>query len=343
MAAPASGRLWRHRIYGLELESNRPLGPLPSASGGVAADVCIEMAGVASVVKPADSTLRYTSHPQDPEGAASSLWEWDSRAGTCMHLRYGADGDYADFVVNPEANRVRVSWTAHAHEENVITLLLGPVLGLVLRRRGTTCFHASAIAVDGCAVAISGPSGGGKSTLAAALARKGFATLGDEIAVLTETQSSFVVHPGEPRLRLWPRIVEQFWGSAAELPHVLPGMEKRWLPLGAADGGDAWRHCDRPLPLAAVYVIGQRSRNGQIRIEPFSWSAATMVLATQLYLGSLGAPSQRSAEFARLGRLAARVPVRRLHMPEQMARIEDGAAALVDDARSLPCLREPLS
>ena len=102
--------------------------------------------------------------------------------------------------------------------EDMATYLLGPVLGLLLRLRGVTCLHASAVAFGETAVAFVGSEGAGKSTTAAALARRGHAILSDDIVALAEHNGSFFVHPAYPYLCLWPESVESLYGSAEALP-----------------------------------------------------------------------------------------------------------------------------
>ena len=59
------------------------------------------------------------------------------------------------------------------------------VMPLLLAERGDLALHAAVLARDGRAVAFCGASMRGKSTLAAKLAARGFALLGDDSAVLS--------------------------------------------------------------------------------------------------------------------------------------------------------------
>ncbi|NJM24074.1 MAG: AAA family ATPase [Richelia sp. SM1_7_0] len=75
------------------------------------------------------------------------------------------------------------------------------MLGTALRLQGKICLHSSVIAVDNRAIAIIGASCAGKSTTAAALAKRGYPILASDIAVLYDC-GAFKVQPGYPRLRL---------------------------------------------------------------------------------------------------------------------------------------------
>ena len=66
------------------------------------------------------------------------------------------------------------------------------VLPLLLAERGDLALHAAVVGADGQAVAFCGASMRGKSTLAAELAARGHALLGDDSAVLAFADDAFV-------------------------------------------------------------------------------------------------------------------------------------------------------
>ncbi|NIO13431.1 MAG: serine/threonine protein kinase, partial [Gammaproteobacteria bacterium] len=92
------------------------------------------------------------------------------------------------------------------------------MLGFVLRLRGVLSLHASVIDINGEAVGFMGAAGAGKSTLAAAFAKKGFAVMSDDILALKPGDSAPFAQPGYPRLRLWPDSAVVLFGSASALP-----------------------------------------------------------------------------------------------------------------------------
>src|SRR5262249_57046891 len=132
--------------------------------------------------------------------------------------------------------------------------LRGPVLGLGRGRRGAVGVPAGAGAVGGRARALCGGAGAGRSTLAAASARRGDVVLTDDVAPLEPDGDRFRVRPGYPQLRLWPDSVRLLYGDADALPPLTPTWEKRGLDLTRP----GYRFAARPLPLAAVYVLGER-------------------------------------------------------------------------------------
>src|SRR5262245_28440463 len=67
-------------------------------------------------------------------------------------------------------------------EERVTRLfLLGAALGVLLYQRELVVLHASAVALNGSAVAFLGESGAGKSTMAAAMHAYGYEIIADDI------------------------------------------------------------------------------------------------------------------------------------------------------------------
>src|SRR5262249_9196929 len=138
--------------------------------------------------------------------------------------------------------------------EDACIYLLGPVMGFVLRLRGTVCLHASAVAVDDCAIGLVGAPGEGKSTTAAAFGCSAFPVLSDDVVALTDEGAQFLVQPGYPRVNLWPDSVCNLFGSKDALLRITPTWEKRYMPLGQNG------HCfaSSPLPFRVIYILNSR-------------------------------------------------------------------------------------
>lgn len=74
----------------------------------------------------------------------------------------------ARFLLN-NGDQIVVAPESEASDEDVPIFILGTVFGILLHQREQVVLHASAVEVNGKAVAFCGPSGAGKSTLAAAI------------------------------------------------------------------------------------------------------------------------------------------------------------------------------
>jgi hypothetical protein len=248
------------------------------------------------------------------------------------HLRY-ADG--AEYVVDAAAPRVWGRWPRPMSDEDATTYLLGPVMGFLLRARGTTCLHASAVEVGGEAVVIAGPAGAGKSTTAAAFALAGHRVLCDDIApLLPRPDGGWDVQPAFPQLRLWPDATGSLFGHADALPPLTPTWDKRRMDLA----GDVGRFHDAPLRLGAVYLLADRDDAlEEPRIEPAGGARGVLDLVANVYMGYLPGAEAHARDLRALAALARAVPVARVVPPGDPARIGGLVAAIVADrARRAP-------
>ncbi|MGA7916692.1 MAG: hypothetical protein WCA00_15770 [Candidatus Acidiferrales bacterium] len=201
----------------------------------------------------------------------------------------------------------------------------------MLRVRGVTCLHASAVAFGEKAVAFVGSEGAGKSTTAAALARQGHAVLSDDVVALAEHNGSFFVHPASPYLCLWPESVESLYGSAEALPRFSPNYEKRCLSLQKQD----LRFETRALPLAAIYILGDRRADPAPAVEEISPQRAFFALVANTFATNTLDSTMRAKEFAMLARLAPRVPIRVLCAHSDPSRLKDLCDLLAQETKRL--------
>ena len=245
--------------------------------------------------------------------------------------------DGTEFFVNREGSQVWATWPDSLTLEDTATYLLGPVLGFVLRLRGVTCLHASAVAVGDRVIALMGPANAGKSTTAAAMARLGCPVLTDDIVALTEDAGIFGVQPGYPQLRLWPDSVALLYGAEDALPALTPTWDKRALDLNR----NGYSFQCRPLPLAAIYVLDERSRNPEPRIGGIHGRESLLTLLANTYVGYLLDAKMRGQQFESLGRLMASVPVRRVVPSADPAHLSRLCTRILDDCEALACTASP--
>ena len=156
----------------------------------------------------------YTSVYTGPSGTPALRIFQEEKHGL-FHLVYF---DGMQFWMDRHGTELWASWPSESSAEEAATYLLGPVLGLLLRFRGITCLHASAVAIGGSVIAFVGAEGAGKSTTAAAFARAGYAAVSDDVVALVERDGDFFVSPSYPHLCLWPESVEMLYGTLDALP-----------------------------------------------------------------------------------------------------------------------------
>jgi len=89
--------------------------------------------------------------------------------------------------------------------------LLGSALGAIYFQRGYFPLHASVMVMNGNAVAFTGDSGAGKSTIAAWMNTQGYPLLCDDVCVIRfDDDHAPLVYPGFPRLKLWSDALSTF-------------------------------------------------------------------------------------------------------------------------------------
>lgn len=318
-----------HSVYGLHLHCNRPvpgLKPLPP-SEPVDAQIWLgdEPPNLAESLGSPRQVLYISPYYGDlgkPLLTVSTL-----AGGSYFEFQYDDD---TQFVVDQGGTRIWATWANNSTVEDTATYLLGPVLGFVLRRRGIVCLHASAVVIGDQAVALAGPPGAGKSTMAAAFAKLGYPVLSDDVAALHEQDDCFFVQPGYPRLCLRPDATRSLYGSANALPRITPNWEKRRLDLN----GNGLRFQPSPCPLAAIYLLGERRAEASSRFEAVSSGNAVIDLVANTHVNYLLDPRQRASEFKLLGRLLLRVPVRQLTSDAEPSQLNRLCDALLQDFRS---------
>jgi hypothetical protein len=315
-----------HSVFGLLLRSNLHVPGLEEigVSGGPA-DVNLRLRippRIGGEIPSGPEILTYvSSYTSDSGEPALRIWRI---AEDFLRLDYF---DGMQFWLDRNGSRIWAVWPDTLFVEDAATYLLGPVLGLVLRLRGITCLHASAVAFGNSVGAFVGSEGAGKSTTAAALARHGHSVVSDDIVALVERDGAFFVLPAYPYLCLWADSVNILFGAESKLPSFSPNWDKRQLALSENRLGFE----QQSLPLSAIFLLGERSADpGAPRLEPVPPREALLSLVADSYATNLLDREMRASEFELLGRLVAAVPVRRLRPhkdPSRLGRLCD----LIDD------------
>jgi energy-coupling factor transporter ATP-binding protein EcfA2 len=213
-----------------------------------------------------------------------------------------------------------------ALEVRVRTHFLGAVLTALLHQRGVLVMHASCVLGSRGAVLLAGHSGHGKSTLAAALASRGYRAAGDDAAVVTaDRDDRLIVQPGFPQVRLWADAVSRLGHSPEQVRRVDPDKAKYALELGES-------HTPEPHALAALFLLGVRP-SGPVQHETVSGAESfNAVLAHTRNLRVLQGLRMQVPHFRLVTSVSSRVPITRMTRPLD----RDSLAELVD--RVVPAL-----
>lgn len=328
-----------HLVYGLGIASDGPLPGLLLHPELHAADVWIQLkdqSAFPETVSFPSADLIYVSPNLDERGSPNLTV---ARLPGNQLIGFFYD-DGVRFVVDRQGREVSADWPDSLTLEDACTYLLGPVLAFVLRLRGVTCLHASAVALEDRAVALFGLAGAGKSTTAAAFSLRGFPVLSDDVAVLADRGDRFLVQPGYPRVNLWPDSVRALFGAEDALPRITPTWDKRYLALD----GNGRRFQSSPLPLGAIYILEERASGlSNPVIEEVVGGEALMTLVANTYVNYLLDRDMRAREFDVLSRLLAGVPVRRVRPAADPSKVFALCECIASDARQFAASSVPRS
>ena len=252
-------------------------------------------------------------------GGRSRPWLAIGRCADGYRLRFP---DMADFEVSTAGDRITCRPVARLPRSTLRHLLLDQVLPLALSRSGRLVLHASAVHIPRLgSVAFVGPTGCGKSTIAAALGLRGCQVLTDDCLVVdhcvtSEKKRGSLAVPGYPGLRLWRDSARGLGlepDAAASVAHY---TAKRRLVTAAV------KFRTSPSPICALFVLGQRRRPTEsARTRALGSRDRFMSLAPYTYVMDVEDRRQLSQMFRSLATLAAHVPIARLSVPDNRRRV----------------------
>ncbi len=178
-------------------------------------------------------------------------------------------------------------------------LVIAQALPFAALLRGLEVFHASAVARDGTAIAMVGPSGAGKTSVALELCRLGADFLADDVLALEIDGEQLLAHPGTPLAGLDHAEAERLIGVGQPRlePVVAINARERLVRMGGATG---------PTPLAALFFLNRRSEGPeQPRFEPVNDAQWLLSATFNFVLGT----AERLSRLLEVCALAARCRV----------------------------------
>ncbi|HEX8062705.1 MAG TPA: hypothetical protein VF535_05765 [Allosphingosinicella sp.] len=231
-----------------------------------------------------------------------------------------------------DGREILIEPAAGASERNLRLFLLGSAIGALLHQRGLLPLHANAIDLGGRAVAFSGHSGAGKSTIAAWFHDRGYPILADDVCVIGFDEAGrALAFPGIPRLRLWREALEASGRDASTYDRSFDDMDKFDVPTIIAERL-------APLPLAAIYLLRKaQDEPGGPAVERLTGIDAVDTLVSNTYRGGYLRTIGRTGEhLAACLRVVRTVPVFRARRLWGFDRFDEEAGQLHDHASRQP-------
>lgn len=181
--------------------------------------------------------------------------------------------------------------------------------------------------VDGAVLGFLGGTGRGKSTLATAFARRGFAFLSDDGLTLERAGDGYRALANVASVRLFPDSQAELLGRAQPDPDHDGGKDRISAP-------ELLPHHAGPAPLKALFVLGE-PESSEVAIKPFGAASALDGLIGHSFMLDTTDRPRMTAHFKRVAELADKVPCLALDYPRDFAQLDALVAAIARYARSL--------
>lgn len=314
------GNVRLYRAGRLTLSSAIALPELPAVANG-APDWVVELRR---------APLVWTARPRvfhrwtAPSGGA---WLTLGRAGADYHLRFART---VSFAIHARERRIVCRPDPGVPRVTLRHLLLDQVVPLVLSTGPLLVLHASAVSTPRGAVVFVGPSGHGKSTLAASLALSGWPLLTDDSVALGVDGGAVRVWPADSGARLWPDSLSALVGPERRSTRAVAHYtSKRRLAVqtAAALSGDA-------QPLRRVYVLAppaEMKRSPMVTSTPVAPRDAMVALIRHAFHLDVEDRTALERTFELAARAAGSVAVHRLAYPWTLARLDEVRRAVEAD------------
>ncbi|MDF1722489.1 MAG: hypothetical protein P1U65_17590 [Minwuia sp.] len=222
------------------------------------------------------------------------------------------------------ASKITIDPEPGVDEASIRVFLLGSVLGAVLFQRGFLLLHGNAVEVDGGCVICIGPSGVGKSTLAAGFLQRGYRMLADDVVPI---DADCAAVPGFPRLKIWQDAAEKMAINTTAQTRVRPDMNK--FNLMTRDN-----FSDARLPVRWIYILSSENRDG-FEVQPIHGMHRFAPLRENTYRRRLMEGMALQPEhLKRCGELASKVRLTRLVRPKTGFDIDGLVDTILADIRT---------
>lgn len=196
----------------------------------------------------ADFTVIRASSALDPKmplQVSPAGTSWVELRDHSLYLKWA---NCFEFLISPDGGIISGHSLGCEDERDLELLLLGPVISFALLKHGIEHIHATAVVVNGKAVAFMGDSTFGKSTLAASFLRAGYRLLTDDLLVVSLKEGRLWAHPGPQRIKVFPETARELLGTNSHLSSSSL-TTKLQIPLNP----DQFQ--SEAIPLGAVYIL----------------------------------------------------------------------------------------
>jgi hypothetical protein len=232
----------------------------------------------------------------------------------------------ADFRIDSLNSSVQCWALPDVATATIRQLYLNQIAPLLLSHQGKLVFHASAIEIDGLAIAFMGVSGRGKSTLAASFSRNHYRFLTDDGLLLEKADHNYLVVPSHPSIRLWDDSQSAVLGLEARSEAALDYTSKLRF-----SSNPQMAFCETPCQLHRIYFLGDASAS-EILFVMLSPQEAMVELIKHSFLLDVEDREMLKNHFAAVSQLASLPIFFKLDYPRDYSGLENLRQAIVKHA-----------
>jgi hypothetical protein len=285
--------LARTTVFGLDVHSDSALPFLDGATAAATGrELNVSLVDEEELSWP--STARLISDERGPDGAVNFQIEDGGVAG------YRIAGPlYGSSTIAADGLRLQGS-VGEGGMAAWQRLLVAQALPFVAVMRGLEVLHASAVATGSGAVAFSGHSGSGKTSLAMAMQRQGAALLTDDVLAVERAGEELMAHPGAPIAAVELGEAERLRDDGVGLGEVLAVNQRERVERTVL--------ADAAQPLRALFFLQRAPQGGEPRFEPAPDPQLLLASTFNLVL----APPERLAGLLEVSAILARQRVERV-------------------------------
>lgn len=238
----------------------------------------------------------------------------------------------ADFTVDAEGRKIVGVPEADTSPDTLRHLFLDNVLPLALTLQGHDTLHATAVLTTHGVCAFIGPSGTGKSTLAASFLFAGYPVLSDDCLILHKDGGQILATPAYPGVRLWDDALDAFGvDRSLSLPVAHYASKRRPIVQNRPNHFPTTEQ-----PVVRIYSLvrptEEEHRNSiQPYIEHLSPRAGFVELLESTFMLDRTDRTMWLRQFHFLDRLVSHVPIKRLHVPNEFASLPAIRQIILED------------
>ena len=313
-----------YRIFDISIACQFPIMGLPVLEE-VSADWSVDLASEAI---PGDEIRWFQSW----KAASSDEVMACARHGEKYILRFNG---LACFSIDFDSQKISVLAENQCPENTLAHLLIDQVIPRIFGHLGRVVLHASAVKLsDDQAVAFTGVSGQGKSTLATAFFSAGCRLLSDDCLLLENHGGTVYAMASYPSLRLWAdsarAVVEEDKVKGTRYSEMAHYTNKRHLLLDETGVSvpPRWIKLDRLYLLEGEPASADSSL---IQINPAGGMASIMALIESLFTLDVVSEDSIRRNFEAVQQVASGVLVKRLAYPRNYEVLSEVIAAVQHD------------